>query len=524
MGELKSKKSILILLLALALAAPIGTMRAQERERVFDQVVSLQDSLLTVIPAVTRLCDSGDLARRRVRVGDVELYVEEAGTGPALVLINGGPGGTHHYFHPWFDRAHDFARVVYYDQRGTGLSDYAPGPEGYSVEQAVEDLDALRSALEIDRWIVLGHSYGGFLAQYYAVRHPERVAGLVLVASSTGTWSQPRRGRTYRYISSEERERLAAIRTELAEWADHTGIPDSLYISLLVYNRFLNGDWKRQYLYRPSGDRMARMALYEWTDQGEFRSQISRSQRRLDFTGAFRESPIPTWIVEGRWDLTWDTDKPAFIHANQPQADLTVFGMAGHEVFADEPDKFFDLLRGFVSSLQPVGPAELAAYGASLREWEAELHGKPQYLLRSVTDGRESSERIAEAFSLDWLPDLAESSDYFVYLQRVGLALYDTRDYEGALAVFGKMLEAAERDGRQERIEAWVPLVWQGHMLDLIGRREEAIAKYRLAVRLGLTGHWGYQQYGLQYQCTDYASKWLERPFVRIENLFDGGR
>ena len=49
---------------------------------------------------------------------------------PALVLIHGGPGGTHHYFHPWFSRAAGFARIIYYDQRGCGLSEFAPGEEG----------------------------------------------------------------------------------------------------------------------------------------------------------------------------------------------------------------------------------------------------------------------------------------------------------------------------------------------------------------------------------------------------------
>ena len=86
-----------------------------------------------------------------------------------VVLLNGGPGATHHYFHPWFSRAKDFARVIYYDQRGCGLSDYNPGA-GYSVFQAVEDLEQLRRALEIDQWVVAGHSYGGYLAQQYAVQ------------------------------------------------------------------------------------------------------------------------------------------------------------------------------------------------------------------------------------------------------------------------------------------------------------------------------------------------------------------
>ena len=128
-----------------------------------------------------------------------------------IVLINGGPGGTHHEFHPYFGRAASFAQVVYYDQRGCGRSDYKPGP-GYTVDQAVNDLDKLREALKIDRWTVLGWSYGGALAQLYTLKHPEYTAGLVLVGSTDDGWLlQLQAGREYDYFSTEEKKRVAEI-------------------------------------------------------------------------------------------------------------------------------------------------------------------------------------------------------------------------------------------------------------------------------------------------------------------------
>ena len=80
----------------------------------------IEEQLITEMPAAERWCDrlSDRLTIRRIDVGDCQLYVEEEGSGTPLVLINGGPGGTHHYFHPWFSRARGYARVVYYDQRG----------------------------------------------------------------------------------------------------------------------------------------------------------------------------------------------------------------------------------------------------------------------------------------------------------------------------------------------------------------------------------------------------------------------
>ena len=155
------------------------------RETVLDRCVRIQEEMHWEIPDVPRLCDSLPLRKTRIDIGGCQLYVEEEGRGIPIVLLHGGPGSTHHGFHPHFSRAAEFARVIYYDQRGCGLSDYEMG-DGYSVEQAAADLDALRQALGIQQWIILGHSYGGFLAQYYTTLYPEPVSGLVIVTGSTG--------------------------------------------------------------------------------------------------------------------------------------------------------------------------------------------------------------------------------------------------------------------------------------------------------------------------------------------------
>jgi proline-specific peptidase len=208
-------------------------------ESIFDRVVNIEPEIYTEIPEVPRWCDRLELKKHRINVGDSELYVDEEGKGMPLVLINGGPGGTHHYFHPWFSRAKKYARVIYYDQRGCGLSDYNPGENGYSVEQAVEDLDKIRKALNIDKWVVLGYSYGGFLAQYYTIHYPERVAGLVLMGASTGMWVEMERSRQQEFISDEERKRMGEIRQELRKISKEKDWPYEKYLALVVYNNHL---------------------------------------------------------------------------------------------------------------------------------------------------------------------------------------------------------------------------------------------------------------------------------------------
>ena len=309
------------------------------RETVLDRKIHIHEALRDV-PEVRPLCEQiAGLIARRVAVEDGTLYCEAQGAGTPLVLLSGGPGCSHHYFHPSFSRAASFAQVIYYDQRGTGQSDPDPTEERYALRQAVADLDRLRRELGFEQWVVLGHSYGGFLAQCYALEHPDRVLGMVLVCTSF-TLPQAELGpsRQWDFMSPEEQARIKAVRQE-------PGVPEEQRI----FNAHLNGDWKRQNYYRPSEEQLARMVRYEWTPSPGFRERINEDWGdQLDFAGKFDDFAPPTLLVEARWDLTWGADKPQVLHRHLPRAQLTIFEASGHNPFDDEPEAFFSLLSSFM--------------------------------------------------------------------------------------------------------------------------------------------------------------------------------
>ncbi len=471
----------------------------EKRETVLDRVVHIERRVIRDIPKIPRLCDAMDITKQRVDIGDCRLYTEQEGKGIAMVLLHGGPGGTHHCFHPAFSRAKDFAKVIYYDQRGCGLSDYMEGPY-YTVDQAVDDLERLRKALGVDRWIVLGFSYGGLLAQCYAVRYPDPLAGLVLVGSSVAMPIELGRSRQQDFLSRDERRRIRAI----------TKTP-GLSMEQQVYNRHLNGDWKRQHYYKPSPEKSARIALYEWKHDTHFNALMSRHVRRVDLRGAFEGCPIPTLIVEGKWDLTWNTDKPGKLHKDHPGARLVLFEHSGHSVFDDEPERFFAELRAFARKVSKGPRPDLSAWKGHLRDWRKKRNESLTEMLRLVGWGRSGSEKIAKAYTEERLRDLSDPRA----LMRTGFALYDLKRYEEALAVFRKMHEQAR--GKSSRDMA-VSLIWQGHMLDLLGRRTEAVTAYTKAADLNEHGDYRHDQYGLVYSPSGYAAKRTKAPFERLEN------
>jgi proline iminopeptidase len=491
--------------LVVALLLPFGSELGQERpgptgrETVLDRVEHVEAKLAQDVPRVAALCDGVQGRRQKVDVGDCRLYCEQEGQGTPLVLIHGGPGATHHYFHPYFSLVKDHFRVIYYDQRGCGLSDYRKGP-GYSVDQAVDDLEHLRQALKVDKWIVLGHSYGGVVAQCYALKYPEHLVGLVLVDSAfyglpvtvSGT-------RQYEFITPAEAQAIQQVQTDRR-----------LTPSQRLFNAHLNGDWKRQSFYRPSREELARLALYEWKHDDALRPAIAHSLESLDLAGKFDACPIPVLIMEGTWDLTWSADKSEKFARCFPEAKLVLFARAGHSPFADEPKNFFATLREFADGLPQDLAPQVSQWKVRLAELAHEKETSPERVLAHRGWGRESAKRVAEEYSQDWLPQLSAP----VTLLKLGFALYDMQRYDEARTAFARMSEVSTDDP----LHLAMSRLWQGHMLDLLGRRQEAVALYQQVAEMNVTSGVEHTQYNLTYSPSADAAQRLETPFTRIEN------
>ncbi len=115
------------------------------------------------------------------------LHYKIYGSGEPILIISGGPGLDCEGFSPLAKLLSDKYMTILFDQRGTGKSVlYKIDSTTISMEQMAEDIETIRTHLNIDKWIVLGHSFGCFLAQYYAEYQPSPIKALIL-SSSAGT-------------------------------------------------------------------------------------------------------------------------------------------------------------------------------------------------------------------------------------------------------------------------------------------------------------------------------------------------
>ncbi|HTD17211.1 MAG TPA: alpha/beta fold hydrolase [Chthoniobacterales bacterium] len=140
--------------------------------------------LLFMVSAVLGLVTPGSAAGPNVyqlQEGFVDahgvmIYYVEMGHGSPLLVVHGGPGASHDYFLPWLLPLARTNRLVFIDERGCGRSERVEDVHQYTVENMVEDVEAVRTALGLGKISLLGHSYGGELAQAYALKYQRILA------------------------------------------------------------------------------------------------------------------------------------------------------------------------------------------------------------------------------------------------------------------------------------------------------------------------------------------------------------
>jgi proline iminopeptidase len=130
----------------------------------------------------------------RAKVRDTELYFDVEGMGlvpdgptmrerPVAMVIHGGPGGDHSGFKPAYTPLTERMQIVYFDHRGQGRSAMGD-PAKYTLDENVEDMEALRRHLGLGPVVSIGTSYGGMVAMAHAARYPASVARLILVVTA----------------------------------------------------------------------------------------------------------------------------------------------------------------------------------------------------------------------------------------------------------------------------------------------------------------------------------------------------
>jgi proline iminopeptidase len=282
-----------------------------------------------------------------------KIWVEDEGTGPVLLLIPGGGGGSHDYFHPWLRPLARGLRLVTYDGFGRGRSEKAARPSQYSFRRDVEEVEALRRALGIERLAVLGHSYGGFVAEAYALAHPDRVTHLILSNAMV-------RGADWQRANERFNLRLAATFPELwarVEALRRSGVKESDPRLQAAYGESFPQQFSLFYFF----DR--RKAAQIRFDETTFNMeqylaicgpdcdfQVGEPMRSLDFRAGLSRWRKPLLAIAARADGIVTPDLVLALRKALPSTTLVTFEESGHLPFVEEPERYVQVLRDFLAS------------------------------------------------------------------------------------------------------------------------------------------------------------------------------
>lgn len=275
----------------------------------------------------------------RVRLDGVELFYEVMGEGTTLLLMHGGLGLDHTAFRPWLDPLAERYRLVFYDHRGNGRSSRPESLGGVTHDTWVADADALRRHLGIERLVVLGHSYGGYLALEYALRHPRRVAGLVLC--STAGRALPFDGALARAERTGTPRQVERLRRLLGEGvADDAAFRD-LFTDLLPL-----------YFRTPEPEAIRRILAETRFSAAALSHAFAECYPSFDVLARLSRIEAPALVLSGRHDWVFAPEESAEpLRAGIPDARLVVFEESGHYPFIEEQGAFLSALGDWLEGL-----------------------------------------------------------------------------------------------------------------------------------------------------------------------------
>ena len=276
----------------------------------------------------------------------VRIYYKTLGSGVPLLLLHGGPGADHSDFLPALQPLARHCQLVLIDERGSGRSERLNDPKGYTLNHMVTDIERVRKHLHVRQFVVLGHSFGGIVAQAYAVRHPNRILGLVLAGTGSsarcidGDFRNLRKRLPARLRARLARQEKAGIFQADGAYKKNYAAASAQALAPYMYAMPPPARFKHT---PPLGMEVLREM---WVRRSDF--HIDGNLKGFDFTHSLARVKAPSLVVIGDRDLV-STATADISRACLPRATLVVMAECAHMMFIDQTTRFNRLLVEFLN-------------------------------------------------------------------------------------------------------------------------------------------------------------------------------
>lgn len=269
-------------------------------------------------------------------------YYQTFGEGEPILIINGGPGMNSNGF---ADMAKSISQLGYktiiYDQRGTGKSVLEKSDSStITMDLMTTDIEDLRKKLNIDKWTVLGHSFGGLLACHYFSKYPESVNKLIF-SSSAGVnlnFANYLNEQIQKNLTKQQRDSLSFYQNKIA--AGDTSFQTRSKKSEIVANAYV---YNKKYTKLIAG----RLMEMNWAVNGiVFQNLVNIN---YNYKNKFTKSTIPVLVIQGQNDII-KTETGQEIKNSFGNAKIKLLKNCGHYGWLDNPTEYFGTIKTFLKN------------------------------------------------------------------------------------------------------------------------------------------------------------------------------
>jgi len=282
------------------------------------------------------------------------IYYMSVGRGAPLMIAHGGPGASHDYFLPYLLPLMRTNRLVFIDERGSGRSSKLEDPKQYTVANMVEDVEAVRQALNLGKMSLLGHSFGGVLVQAYAFKYQQNLSHLILGSTFSSTVEINQALAAMKAaMSPQDRERVNALEAAglfgKGEVWEHGRYPEE-YAKLAWGKGYFPYTYQNRPdpNYDPLSSNNTAWDVYRemWGSDGEF--VIDGNLKEVEYVDRLPQIKVPTLIIVGDHDES-DPRMSKEMHEKIAGSQLIILPKSGHMTFVDQPEQFLQAVREFIA-------------------------------------------------------------------------------------------------------------------------------------------------------------------------------
>ncbi len=297
--------------------------------------------LLTFFPP---RADGGNDEEGYKPINGTRLFYQVMGSGEPIVIVHGGPGLDHTYFLPQMAQLAKSYKLIFYDQRSSGRSSADVDSNSMTMDKFVEDLEGIRKAFNLDSMNLMGHSWGGLVAMFYAVKHPDHLRSLMLINSIPASASL--RDSTFKilqeHMSRKDSLEQAAI-TSSVSFNDGDPATIAKYFRLLCRGSF----YQKRFV-----DSLT--LIFDSTYGVKSRNlRFLRKDPELQSYDLFDKLDTiacPVLIVAGDHDMV-PPDFQDLIRKHIRNSRYVLFPDCGHFPFIEAQEEFFPTIAAFMASV-----------------------------------------------------------------------------------------------------------------------------------------------------------------------------